>query len=90
MLSFFCNQLIYFCFLVAANKEEKEADIIERSIGSLGKWQIGTSLILCLVKFPVAWHQLSIVFLAPPTDFICFNNQSDKCADNCTRHEFDR
>lgn len=40
-------------------------------MGSLGPWHIVIAVALSLVKFPVAWQQLSIVFLAPPTNFSC-------------------
>lgn len=28
---------------------------------------------MALIKFPIAWFQMSIVFLAPPTSFSCQN-----------------
>lgn len=28
---------------------------------------------MALIKFPIAWFQMSIVFLAPPTNFWCQN-----------------
>ncbi|CAB0028581.1 unnamed protein product [Trichogramma brassicae] len=40
-------------------------------MGTLGPWHIVIAVALSLVKFPVAWHQLGIVFLAPPGNFTC-------------------
>lgn len=40
-------------------------------MGVMGPWHIVIAVALSLVKFPVAWHQLSIIFLAPPTNFSC-------------------
>lgn len=56
-------------------------------MGSLGPWHIVIAVALSLVKFPVAWHQLSIVFLAPPTNFTCIHptpaNLSDSMSGKC-------
>lgn len=46
-------------------------DTIQEAMGSMGPWHIVIAIAISLVKFPVAWHQLSIVFLAPPTNFSC-------------------
>lgn len=64
-------------------------DIIQKSIGVMGKWHLWVCFIIFLVKFPVAWHQLSIVFLAPPVDFSCYGNVTDACANNCTTYIYD-
>lgn len=40
------------------------------------------------LKIPVAWHQLSILFLAPKTDFACADSSLDKCNANCHEHVF--
>jgi len=45
--------------------------MVQEAMGSMGPWHIVIAVALSLVKFPVAWHQLSIVFLAPPTNFSC-------------------
>ncbi|XP_066150435.1 organic cation transporter protein-like [Euwallacea fornicatus] len=65
-------------------------DIVQKSIGVLGRWHIWICLAIFLVKFPVAWHQLSIVFVAPRTEFECADPELNKCAANCSRHTFDR
>jgi MFS family permease len=71
-------------------KVAENADIIEKSIGIFGRWHIAVCLIIFLVKFPIAWHQLSIVFLAPPVNFSCESNMTDECSENCTKHIFDK
>ncbi|XP_014610650.1 PREDICTED: WD repeat and HMG-box DNA-binding protein 1-like [Polistes canadensis] len=51
-------------------------DVIQDAMGIMGPWHIVIAIALSLVKFPVAWHQLSIVFLAPPTNFSCISPES--------------
>lgn len=46
-------------------------DTVQEAMGSMGPWHIVIVVAISLVKFPVAWQQLSIVFLAPPTNFSC-------------------
>lgn len=57
--------------LEKAMKEHTALDVIQNAMGSMGPWHIVIAVALSLVKFPVAWHQLSIIFLAPPTNFSC-------------------
>ncbi|OXU19035.1 hypothetical protein TSAR_011958 [Trichomalopsis sarcophagae] len=70
-------------------------------MGYLGRWQIFVCTAISLVKFPVAWHQLAIVFMAPKQRYNCalpgFGNASDQCHATingsdveCTQWEFDR
>ncbi len=70
-------------------KGETPRDPIEKAMGALGKWHIFVCIVVFLLKFPVAWHQMGIIFLAPPVDFQCADSNLDKCAANCTKHEFD-
>jgi hypothetical protein len=79
-----------FIFSGMDKKVAENADIIEKSIGIFGRWHIAICLIIFLVKFPIAWHQLSIVFLAPPVNFSCESNMTDECSENCTKHIFDK
>ncbi|CAH0559511.1 unnamed protein product [Brassicogethes aeneus] len=51
--------------------KEKPGDLLKTTIGDFGIWQFKISLLMALLKFPIAWFQLSIVFLAPPTSFRC-------------------
>lgn len=46
-------------------------EIIETTIGNFGRWQARVSILMSLLKFPITWIQLGIVFLAPPTEFWC-------------------
>lgn len=76
-------------------------DAVQQAIGDLGKWQILVCLAISLVKFPVAWHQLAIVFMAPHQKYNCTtpaqNVSSDQCIvdingthTECTTWEYDR
>ncbi|CAK1555147.1 unnamed protein product [Leptosia nina] len=71
---------------VEKQKEITTEDPITKAIGAIGKWQIWICFIVFLVKFPVAWHQMSIIFLAPPMNFTCttsdvFDNECSNCTD---------
>ncbi|GLV31842.1 uncharacterized protein CBL_07602 [Carabus blaptoides fortunei] len=46
-------------------------EALNKSIGTIGRWQFRISVLMSLLKFPIAWFQLGIVFLAPPTNFWC-------------------
>ncbi|XP_017791367.1 PREDICTED: organic cation transporter protein-like isoform X1 [Habropoda laboriosa] len=54
-----------------ADNGDDEVDAVQEAIGNLGKWQIFVCLAISLVKFPIAWHQLAIVFMAPHQDYYC-------------------
>lgn len=49
----------------------KGTDILQDTIGNFGRWQCRISILMPLLKFPIIWFELGIVFLAPPTDFWC-------------------
>lgn len=73
----------------------KTEDPFTKAIGAIGKWQIWVCFVVFLVKFPVAWHQMSIIFLAPPTNFTCSDTGETKvfdnvCQSNCTQYEYDK
>lgn len=68
----------------------EENDTVEKCIGGFGRWQLGVCLILFLIKFPVAFHQMNIVVLAPKLDFSCENQTIEKCSTSCTKHVFDK
>ncbi|KAJ6641511.1 Organic cation transporter protein [Pseudolycoriella hygida] len=65
-------------------------DPIQQAMGQFGKWQIFVCATVFLLKFPVAWHQMSIIFLAAKTDFVCANRSIEKCSSDCDEIEFDR
>lgn len=74
-----------------AGNTKVEKDVIEKCMGTFGRWQIIITLAIFLVKFPVAWHQLCIVIEAPPvSNFTCSNSSLDKCDPDCPEHIFDR
>ncbi|KAF2889275.1 hypothetical protein ILUMI_16898, partial [Ignelater luminosus] len=52
--------------------EKRNLDLLfHHAIGDFGRWQFQISVLMSLLKFPIAWFQLGIVFLAPPTEFWC-------------------
>uniref|UniRef100_A0A1Y1K9J5 Major facilitator superfamily (MFS) profile domain-containing protein n=2 Tax=Photinus pyralis TaxID=7054 RepID=A0A1Y1K9J5_PHOPY len=71
-------------------KEEQNVDIVEKCMGVMGRWQILICVSVFLCKLPIAWHQLNIVLLAPPTVFSCAENMTEKCSSNCSDIVFDR
>lgn len=58
-------------FIADPQTKPKPPDVVHDTIGDFGRWQLKVSLLMALMKFPVAWFQLGIVFLAPPTEFWC-------------------
>ncbi|CAH2982624.1 unnamed protein product [Chilo suppressalis] len=77
-----------------AEAPKQGEDLLTKTIGAIGKWQIWICFVVFLVKFPVAWHQMSIIFLAPPMNFTCADNHSagefdNVCHENCTDYMYD-
>ncbi|XP_071448529.1 organic cation transporter protein-like [Hetaerina americana] len=73
---------------------EKE-NIVKDALGDFGWWQARVCICLSLLKLPVAWHQLSIVFLAPPPgDFYCsdggFNETEGIFSHNTSSNELEK
>ncbi|XP_050520905.1 organic cation transporter protein [Daktulosphaira vitifoliae] len=52
----------------------KEVDPVQHAVGDFGWWQFWIAFSLSLLKFPIAWHQLAIIFLAAKTPFKCDDN----------------
>lgn len=65
-------------------------DPIQHAMGQFGRWHFLICGIIFLLKFPVAWHQMSIIFMAPKIEFECNDKDIDKCSANCTEHIFNR
>ncbi|KAF7997518.1 hypothetical protein HCN44_006089 [Aphidius gifuensis] len=64
--------------------EHEEIDAVQKAMGGLGRWQILVCLAISLVKFPVAWHQLAIVFMAPQSQgYNCTNPPHIETKDQC-------
>jgi len=61
-----------------------DSDAVQIAIGNLGKWQIIVCLAISLIKFPVAWHQLAIVFMAAHQDYNCTEPATVDSKDQCT------
>lgn len=57
------------------------SDPVQNALGDFGWWQFWITFALSLLKFPIAWHQLAIIFLAAKTPFQCNDNY------NATGHE---
>ncbi|KAJ8984619.1 hypothetical protein NQ317_009845, partial [Molorchus minor] len=49
------------------NKEDD--DILRATIGDFGKWQLKISVLMALLKFPIAWFSLSIFWCTPPANY---------------------
>ncbi|XP_047531434.1 organic cation transporter protein-like [Vanessa atalanta] len=52
---------------------------INALIGNFGKYHIWLCIMIFLSKFFVAFHQMAILFLAPPVQYICPHNET--CCD---------
>lgn len=46
-------------------------DLTSKILGDFGKWQFRISISMCLLKLPLAWYQLNIIFMAPPQEYWC-------------------
>lgn len=53
------------------NNVKDPVDLLEATIGGFGRWQCQLSILVSILKIPISWIQLSILFLAPPTEFWC-------------------
>ncbi|CAF4851591.1 unnamed protein product [Pieris macdunnoughi] len=54
--------------------------LINNLIGNFGRYQLYLCLIVFTSKFGVAFHQMAILYLAPPVSYTCPNNKT--CCDN--------
>ncbi|XP_064072374.1 organic cation transporter protein-like [Vanessa tameamea] len=45
-------------------------------VGDFGKWQLWISIYMAMIKLPLAWYQLNIIFMAPPQQFWCAKPES--------------
>ncbi|CAK1555155.1 unnamed protein product [Leptosia nina] len=51
-------------------------NITYKIVGDFGKWQLKIAILMALLKLPMAWYQLNILFLAPPQNFYCVKPKS--------------
>lgn len=63
---------------ISDDEKRKLFDFMHVTVGDFGKWQFRISLLMSLLKLPIAWFQLGIIFLAPPTEFWCRKPQDFK------------
>jgi len=64
------------------------SDPVQTALGDFGWWQFWITFALSLLKFPIAWHQLAIIFLAARAPFKCdvgnesttLFNVTDRCS----------
>ena len=67
------------------------SDPIQNAMGQFGKWHFIVCAVVFLLKFPVAWHQMSIIFIAPPVgNFSCVNASIDRCSKDCPEYAYNR
>ncbi|XP_049703633.2 organic cation transporter protein [Helicoverpa armigera] len=69
--------------VMVTDSPPKAEDITTKVIGDFGKWQLKISILMAVLKLPIAWYQLNIIFMAPPQDFWCakpapFSRYSDE------------
>ncbi|CAG9132751.1 unnamed protein product [Plutella xylostella] len=54
-------------------------DLLQKLIGSFGKYQFWVFILLTVVKLCSAFHLFAIIFIAPKVTFICLPNNSTNC-----------
>ncbi|XP_052869351.1 organic cation transporter protein isoform X1 [Anopheles cruzii] len=65
-------------------------DPIQRAMGQLGWWHILVCAVVFPLKFPVAWHQMSIIFLGPSVNYTCASDAAlEACDAACTDWTYD-
>ncbi|XP_065082873.1 organic cation transporter protein isoform X2 [Ochlerotatus camptorhynchus] len=65
-------------------------DPIQRAMGQLGWWHILVCAVVFPLKFPVAWHQMGIIFLGAAMNYTCASNSTlDRCSSECTSWTYD-
>ncbi|XP_063362509.1 organic cation transporter-like protein [Cydia amplana] len=69
-------------------KPPPQTDLIQRITGSFGRYQLLLCLLIFLTKFPVAFHQMAILFLAPRLSYTCPDTGEETCP--CPNPEYDR
>lgn len=65
-------------------------DPIQNAMGHFGRWHLIICAAIFTLKLPGAWHQMSIIFLAPPVSFQCINETIEKCSADCPELIYDR
>ncbi|XP_053604361.1 organic cation transporter-like protein [Plodia interpunctella] len=65
-----------------------DKDVIQRITGSFGKYQLWLCALIFLSKFPVAYHQMAIIFLSPKVSYSC-NETGTNNTCPCMEPEYD-
>lgn len=88
---------LLFCFIFLGKPNDKNDskvldDPVQNAMGQLGRWHIVICSALFFVKFPVAMHNMAIIFLSPPPSFRCVSPPgiSDGCSADCQQVEYNR
>lgn len=81
---------LYDLTVAVSEQNGKVSDPIEKAVGMLGPWQLFVCLSVFLLKFPVAFHQIGIIFLSPNVTFTCSDPTKPMCSDECPSHTFNR
>lgn len=68
--------------------ETENLDVVDKYAGALSWWQISVIVLISLVKLPVTWTQMNIVFIAPPIEYECIDEDVNKCSLNCTGYVY--
>lgn len=75
--------------------KQDEPDKLVNAIGQFGKWQLMLWLLIASpIKISSAWQQLGIVFLAPPTSFMCVETnltniiEMNTCYSDCVGYNY--
>lgn len=71
-------------------KSEKapQQDLIQKVTGSFGKYQLYLCILVFLTKFPVAFHQMAIIFLSPKVEYTCLGSSNNETCP-CPSPEYD-
>lgn len=68
----------------------EQSDPIQNAMGHFGRWHFVICALLFLLKMPGAWHQIIIIFLAPPVAFQCADASISNCSSECPEIIYDR
>ncbi|XP_075975688.1 organic cation transporter protein-like [Anticarsia gemmatalis] len=71
----------------AATVSTENTDLIEKSIGGFKLYHLWICFLVFLSKFPIAWHQMAIIFLSPHPIYTC-DDVRDKCP--CSHPVYDK
>ncbi|CAH0586904.1 unnamed protein product [Chrysodeixis includens] len=64
-----------------------KVDLITKMLGTFGKFHFALLILLCISKFPIAFHQMAIIFLAPKVVYTC-EGETNACP--CPNPVYDR